>query len=90
MITLENGDCGTYEVTAEDGRSVLVQTDWDYPGTARTFGWNMAEEKCAHTGTDGTVNCPDCGKTATAFISEAGAYLDDNIGAEAEDPGYFD
>lgn len=26
-------------------------------------------------GTDGTVDCPDCGKSATAFISEASDFL---------------
>ena len=100
-IELVQGDFGTYLITnSEDSRTILIQTDWDFPGTARTFGWNMQEVQakpehsatvvcCEHAGTDGTVNCPDCGLTATEFITAAGEWLDDNIGAEAEDPGYF-
>jgi hypothetical protein len=106
-IELVRGDFGTYLITnSEDSRTVLVQTDWDFPATARTFGWDIQEVQayaadedgmtletkmnCSHRGTDGTVTCPDCGVTATEFITAAGEWLDDNIGAEAEDPGYFD
>lgn len=46
-------------------------------------------EACDHDGTDGTVNCPECGVTAAEFISAAGAWLRDNDGATADDPGYF-
>jgi hypothetical protein len=31
---------------------------------------------CPHRGTDGTVKCPDCGLTATDFISAAAEFLD--------------
>jgi hypothetical protein len=86
------------EILAEDGRSVLVQTDWDYPGTANTFGWDMRaaqqedrrENPCEHDGTDGTVPCRACGLTATDFISAAYDWLRANDGATAEDPGYFE
>jgi hypothetical protein len=44
---------------------------------------------CDHPNTDGTVNCPDCGVTASEFISAARQWIDDNDGATAEDPGYF-
>ncbi len=44
---------------------------------------------CNHDGTDGTVTCPDCGMTTTDFISAAREWLDENQGAEVEDPGYF-
>ena len=77
-------------------QSVLVQTDWDYPGVAGSFGWNMAEVQqeertapCDHSGTDGTVTCPECSLTATDFISAAYDWLISNDGATAEDPGYF-
>lgn len=30
---------------------------------------------CDHSGTDGTVDCPDCGVPASAFIAAAGEYL---------------
>lgn len=103
-ITLEQGDFGTYLIVAEDGRDLLVQIDYDFPGLAQTFGWDiskvqraeMEEESqqcgiplCNHEGTDGTVKC-SCGLTASDFIAAASEWLDDNIGAEAEDPGYFD
>ena len=71
--------------------SVLIQTDWDFPSLARNLGWSMGPRKlsadhparheqgythCYHRGTDGTVKCPDCGKSASAFIEEAQEYLD--------------
>jgi hypothetical protein len=78
--------------------SVLVQTDYDYPGTASTFGWSttfvqpvdvgLPDIECNHDGTDGTVDCA-CGVTAGDFIRSAGEYLRDNIGSVAPDPGYF-
>ena len=94
-IVLMSGDYNfLYEIVPEDDsdtRSVLVQSDWDYPATARTFGWRPKKRKgCAHPGTDGTVDCKTCGKTATEFIAEAQAYLDDHIGKKVPDPGYFD
>lgn len=84
------------KIVAEDGRDILIQTDWDYPGIASTFGWSISNVKaetdpdCEHSGTDGTVNCPHCGLGAGIFIYEARQWLDDNDGAETEDPGYFD
>ena len=94
-IRLERGDFGTYLLkpvmarvrgfrTDEMPEDILIQTDFDFPGTASTFGWSPC-----HRSTDGTVNCPDCGKTATEMISEAAEFLDKNIGAVADDPGYF-
>lgn len=44
---------------------------------------------CHHSGTDGTINCPDCGAEALAFINEAREFIDLHDGDEAEDPGYF-
>ena len=119
-----NAPCCPGEILADDGRSVLVQIDWDFPGVAQTFGWNLRsvqretcdqcgeemswsigvdgaachglcpecgdDEPCDHDGTDGTIDCPACGMSATAFISAACDWLDDNDGATAEDPGYFD
>lgn len=105
------------EIVNDDGRTVLIQTDWDYPGTASTFGWSVQEVQtcpscgkilsgddtaslkcpacdaelkiCDHGGTDGTVDCKQCGVTATDFITAAGNYLEDNDGMTADDPGYF-
>lgn len=39
------------EITSDDGRSVLIQTDWDYPGAAGSFGWSPYLVR----------NCPECG-----------------------------
>lgn len=123
-----NAPCCPGEIVADDGRSVLIQTDWDYPGVASSFGWSFQQVQkcptcgkvqtdvlyrggcecwdcedceenhdghtdgintCQHDGTDGTVDCPDCGVTASEFISAAREWLDNNDGATADDPGYF-
>jgi len=83
-ITLLHGEFGTYLLVAEDGRDILIQTDFDYPGFARTFGWSPCE--CGET--DGTVDCPH--KTVSQMIGEAQAFLDDHLGESVEDPGYFE
>lgn len=90
-IILEDGDFGTYTVSEirKGGKSVLIQTDWEYPSFASMFGWNMRGRKCDHRGTDGTVKCPDCGKTASAFIEEARSYIDRHIGKVVLDRSDF-
>lgn len=57
--------------------SVLFQLDYDFCGLARSLGWNgkVGRERCRHSGTDGTVDCPDCGKTASQFITAASEWL---------------
>lgn len=89
-----------WDETDERG-TVLVQTDWDYPGIAQTFGWSLRKVqrkahhgrhgKCDHAFTDGTVTCPECGVSASAFISSAARFLDSiaGTGKLVEDPGYF-
>lgn len=86
-------------VNEDDGRTVLVQTDWDFPSVARTFGWSIQDVQvmnahyygvpCKHEGTDGTIDCPDCGYPASGFIREAQDWLDEHDGVTADDPGYF-
>jgi hypothetical protein len=77
------------------GLTLLVQTDWDYPALASDFGWNIREVQfdgttgCDHSGSDGTVRCPNCSLTADAFIESARNFLLDSIGNIAPDPGYF-
>jgi hypothetical protein len=68
----------------EDDREILIQTDWDYPGIASTFGWVPCRE-CGET--DGTVDCSH--RTAGDMIDEAFDYLIENEGETVEDPGYF-
>lgn len=96
-IRLESGDFGwDYLIVDEDtGKDKLIQTDWDYPGLASTFGWsttltNDCDGIHDHQSTDGTVDCEYCGTTASEFISDAASYLDDHIGEVVDDPGYFD
>jgi len=78
---------GAYLVNGE-----LVQSDWDYPATAHNLGWSLTRVQkrngeikhlsrrpvkgCDHCATDGTITCPECGITASSFISAAAEYLD--------------
>lgn len=39
-----------------------------YPGHSKV--------RCLHSGTDGTVTCPECGLTASDFIEAAAEWLD--------------
>jgi|ERR1039457_681237 hypothetical protein len=93
-ITLESTDLDCYLITAEDGRDKLIQSDYDYPGIASTFGWRVSslinKKHCKHLGSDGTVDCPKCGIKAHDFISSARDYLEEHDGDVVEDPGYFD
>ncbi len=74
-----NAPCCPGEILAEDGRSILVQTDWDYPSAAGLFGWSLRNVQ----------RSPECGVTAGEFIAAAGEWLRDNGGVTADDPGYF-
>jgi hypothetical protein len=85
------------KITADNGADILIQTDWEWPGIAGTFGFSLSsvqrddfETPCEHSGTDGTVTCAACGLTAHDFIAAARDWLDANDGATAEDPGYFE
>lgn len=78
--------------TRDEKNTVLIQSDWDYPGLARTFGFAPKAGWCQHPHTDGTVQCPDCGMAAGDFIKQAAEFLDycAEKGKVVEDPGYFD
>lgn len=60
-----NAPCCPGEIVNDDGRTLLIQTDWDCPGTAQTFGWSLTMvqrcPKCdkAHTSCDGDEFCCD-------------------------------
>tara|TARA_R100000234_G_scaffold110704_1_gene83244 strand:- start:996 stop:1280 length:285 start_codon:yes stop_codon:yes gene_type:complete len=83
-IHLESGQFGwDYIIESDSGQTVLIQSDWDYPGVASSFGWTACD--CGET--DGTVDCSH--KTASEMIASAGEYLSENIGAAVDDPGYF-
>lgn len=83
MITLKPEQFGRYIIENDDGQTMLIQTDWDYPSVASAFGWCACD--CGFT--DGTVDCEH--RTADEMIVEAREYLDDHIGDTVEDPGYF-
>ena len=58
------------------------------------LGWNgkVGRERCEHSPTDGTIDCGECGKTASEFISAAVKWLDRHCGNTFRGKGeeYFD
>lgn len=56
--------------------AVLIQTDWDHPSVASSMGWIPCE--CG--GTDGTVDCKACGRTASDMIAEAYDFIRERDG----------
>jgi hypothetical protein len=84
-IRLASTDYGMYLlVNVETGQDILIQTDWDRPGIASSFGW----EPCPFCRlTDGTIDCKH--RSASAMIQSATNFLDNHIGEKADDPGYF-
>ena len=82
---------------SDDAHSLLVQTDWDFPGLARSCGWSERSaqwpeedsDRCEHAETDGTVKCPECGLPVSTFITSAQDFLEDNLGKIIPDVGYF-
>lgn len=86
MIKLETAQFGNYLIrnTLTD-ETVLVQSDWDYPSVAQSFGFGGL---CTCGSSDGTVDCP-CASIGQ-HMRAAVEWLDDNIGVQADDPGYFE
>jgi len=78
---------GCVIVKAENSQELFIQSDWDFAGIASTFGWPGC--RCGSRGTDGTIDCPDCGKPAHALITDAIHWIDNNWGLTVQDPGYF-
>jgi hypothetical protein len=84
-VRLEGGESGTFLLIDEDsGKDILIQSDWDFPGLASSFGWTPCK-KCRAT--DGTVDCAH--RTASEMISEAYDFLVEHEGRSIPDPGYF-
>ncbi len=52
-----NAPCCPGEIVNDDGRTLLIQTDWDYPGTAQSFGWS----------TRNVQRCPECGRACAVL-----------------------
>jgi hypothetical protein len=65
--------CSMYD----DKNTVLIQSDWDFPGVASMMGWTPCKD-CGDT--DGTVDCAH--KTATQMISEARDFIREHAGEE--------
>ena len=86
-ITYEGNSMGHYLVTSTDGKHELyVQSDWDFPSLAETFGWNgkiLPATKLREVRIDPK-------DTASAEIYSAIQYLDKNEGKVVEDPGYWE
>lgn len=58
------------QILGEDDQSILVQTDWDCPGIATTFGWDKTSIQscvdCGHVTDDEDEredHCPHCDST---------------------------
>ena len=88
---------GGFLLTAADGRTAISTLDHEFPALAATFGWDAttvqsepAKFRCRHAGTDGSIDCPDCGCTATDFGDIAATWLRYKSPLAAADPGYFD
>ena len=48
-IALESGPHGAYLLRSSTGKTLLIQTDWDYPGIATSFGWSPQRvQLCTH------------------------------------------
>ena len=62
---------GGYEIIDAAGDSVLIQTDWDYPGIAQRMG-RTACHQCGET--DGTVDCAH--HSVSDMIEDAQAFID--------------
>lgn len=69
--------------TRDDKNTVLVDSDWDFPRLAGSFGYTP----CEHCGTDGTVDCAH--KTVSKMISEAYDFLMEHEGEPFDGSEYF-
>jgi hypothetical protein len=82
-VRLVRGPFGTYFLIAADGQDLFFTVDVDLPRLASTFGWTP----CPCGETDGTIDCEH--KSTTEMIASAREFLDEHIGDEADDLGYF-
>lgn len=92
-ISLVCGQFGwDFRIVHKDGRDVYIQTDWDYPSVAKTFGWRgltkrqLKQSKCRED---------DYGCIERAEVGPAGDWLSQHCGQQAgwkraNDPGYFE
>jgi hypothetical protein len=76
-ITLSTYRYGGYLLTATDGQTLLIQSDWDFPPLAQQFGWQSAR------------TFGDDMEMISASITSAAEFLDECDGESIDDPGYF-
>ena len=59
-----NAPCCPGEIVNDDGRNILVQTDWDYPSVASSFGWSVNHaqkcQACGHVQPKRGYVCEEC------------------------------
>ena len=77
--TIRHEGVGAFEITLEDGRTLWIDSDWDYPGIASSF---LGRVPCECGMTDGTIDCKHY--TASSMIQAAFEALYDADGDEIE------
>jgi hypothetical protein len=59
------------EIENEDGQTIPIHTDWDYPGVAGTFGWSTERVQkcpsCHQLVNPGDLMCQNCYLKLTDF-----------------------
>jgi len=83
-----------FRIVSDSGADHLVQGESGRVGIASDFGYRLRGPfgcKCSEH-TDGSEDCPECGKAAADFAGEASDYLRAlcGTGIRAEDAGYFE
>lgn len=82
---------GAYNAfNVKDGEQVCPGCDYPRNGTDWTTKRKPRTEPCRHKGSGGERDCKACGAEAMDFILAAQSWLDDHVGEDFEDPGYFD
>ena len=67
--------CCPGEIVAGDGRTLLIQSDWDFPGVARVFGWSTRQVQ----------RCVQCSQIADV-LPDGHAYHCDSWAPECDHP----
>lgn len=74
VLVRDNGD------PDNEADTILIQTDWDWPGVAGRMGWAPPSGE-----TDGTVDCPVTGTSASDMIQQARQWIEDRAGESFPD-----
>lgn len=68
----------------------MANSQHKYGPTDHDFTTEQTLTQCQHDGTDGTIDCVSCGRTAADFIGAAADWMDEHDGETADDSGYFE